>query len=303
MLILIAALVALGLGATVALALIPRAETSGVSRSLELIRSTEVADVTPLEEQSAGQRLGIPFLGALASLGKRLTPVGTPERLRRRLDLAGNVPPWDVQSVLAAKAAGLICLGGLGLLTWLTRRSIMALLFFVAMAALGYWLADILLYNAGDKRQQAMRRAAPDALDMLSICVEAGLGFDAALGQVAEKTRGPLAAEFARVLTELQLGRSRDEAFAHLAARTNAPEIKSFVSALTQADRLGVPVAGVLKEQAGELRIRRRQWAEEKAQKVPVKIVFPVVFCIFPALFVIVIGPGVIRMIETFSGR
>jgi tight adherence protein C len=168
------------------------------------------------------------------------------------------------------------------------------------MAALGYWLADLLLYNSGLKRQEAMRRAAPDALDMLTVCVEAGLGFDAGLSQVADNTTGPLAAEFARVLKEIQLGQSRTEAFTDMAERCDVMEIKSFVAALVQADRLGVPIAAVLREQAGELRIRRRQRAEEKAQKVPVKIIFPVLFCIFPVFFIIVIGPGAIRIAQVF---
>jgi tight adherence protein C len=150
---------------------------------------------------------------------------------------------------------------------------------------------DLLLYNAGTKRQEKMRRAAPDAMDMLVVCVEAGLGFEAGVAQVAKNTKGPLALEFARVMKEMQLGRSRTEAFTDLAARTDVAEIKSFVAALVQADRLGVPVAGVLREQAAEMRVRRRQRAEEAAQKVPVKIIFPVLFFI---------GPGAIRIAQVF---
>jgi tight adherence protein C len=204
--------------------------------------------------------------------------------------------------VLALKTAGAVGLGGFGLLIWLLSRSGTGLLLFALLAALGYWLADLLLYNTGVKRQEVMRRAAPDALDMLTVCVEAGLGFDAGVAQVADNTKGPLAAEFARVLKEIQLGRSRTEAFTDLAERTDVGEIKSFVSALVQADRLGVPIAAVLREQAHELRVRRRQRAEEKAQKVPVKIIFPVLVCIFPVFFIIVIGPGAIRIAQVFAG-
>jgi tight adherence protein C len=247
---------------------------------------------------SVGQRLGRPLVAALGRLGRRLTPVGTPQRLRHRLDLAGNTGLWTAESLFALKAVGTVVLGGTGLLGWLSLRSSGAALAFVVLTATGYWLSDLLLLRAGRQRQALMRRLAPDALDMLTVCVEAGLGFDAALAQVAGTTRGPLAAEFARVLREIQLGRSRAEAFSDLARRTDVAEIKGFVFAVLQADRLGVPMAAVLREQAVELRVRRRQHAEERAQKVPVKIVFPVLFCIFPTFFVVVIGPGAIRIVQ-----
>lgn len=295
------ALVAAGLATAVAVLILPPAAPSGVARSLQLARGPiEVADVVPLAGRSARQRVWRPLLTGLGRLGARITPVGTPQRLRRRMDLAGNAPPWDLETLLVVKAIGTFGLGGLGLLILLVARSWLAALVFAALAAIGYWIADLLLYNEGLKRQERMRRAAPDALDMLTVCVEAGLGFDAGLAQVAENTAGPLAAEFARLLKEVQLGRSRTEAFTDLAARTDVSEIKAFVSALIQADRLGVPIGAVLREQAAELRVRRRQRAEEKAQKVPVKIIFPVLFCIFPVFFIIVIGPGAIRIAEVF---
>jgi tight adherence protein C len=279
----------------------PRLAPTGVTRSLELARAPlQVPDAVPLSERPASDRLWRPLLLGLARLGARITPVGTPQRLRRRLDLAGNTPPWDLESILVIKAVGTFGLGGLGLVIWLVSRSPKGLLLLGLLVALGYWVVDLLLYNTGLKRQEAMRRAAPDALDMLTICVEAGLGFDAGLAQVAENTTGPLAAEFTRVLKEVRLGRSRSQAFGDLAERTDVTEIKSFVAALVQADRLGVPIAGVLREQAAELRVRRRQRAEEKAQKVPVKIIFPVLFCIFPVFFIIVIGPGAIRIAQVF---
>ena len=294
-------LVGVGLAVTAYVLFLPPAAQTGVARSLELARAPlQIADAVPLAERPASDRLWRPILTALGKLGARITPVGTPQRLRRRLDLAGNAPPWDLESVLILKAVGTFGLGGLGLVIWLASRSPKGLLLLAVLAPLGYWLADLLLYNTGLKRQEAMRRAAPDALDMLTVCVEAGLGFDASLAQVADNTTGPVAAEFSRVLKEVRLGRSRTEAFGDLGERTNVIEIKSFVSALVQADRLGVPIAGVLREQAAELRVRRRQRAEEKAQKVPVKIIFPVLFCIFPVFFIIVIGPGAIRIAQVF---
>lgn len=300
------ALVALGLAVLVAVLVGPRPATSGVARSLELIqagsgsRTVQVAELTPLSERSAGSRLARPLAGTLVRFGMRISPAGTPQRLRRRMDLAGNTPPWDLEAVLIGKALGTLVLGGLGLVIWVVARSWVALLLAVALAALGYWLTDLLLYNAGVKRQDAIRRAMADAVDMMVICVEAGMGFDGGVDQVARKTRGPLADELSRVIQEMNLGRSRVEAFSDLAARTNVAEMSTFVAALVQADRLGVPVAGVLREQAVEMRHRRRQLAEEKAMKIPVKIIFPVLFCIFPALFIVIIGPGVIKIAQTF---
>jgi tight adherence protein C len=147
-----------------------------------------------------------------------------------------------------------------------------------------------------------MRRELPDALDLLSITVEAGLAFDAALSQVARNTTGPLADEFFRVLQEMQIGLGRTEALRALGDRANLPELRGFVTAMVQADAFGVPIANVLKVQARELRIKRSQRAEEQAQKVPVKILFPLIFCILPTLFVIVIGPAAISIIRNFKG-
>jgi tight adherence protein C len=298
-----------GLATAVALALTPSARHSGVARSLDLARGpagpvVEVpgqADGGRSTRERTRERIWTPVSAGLRRLGSLLVPTSSSRRLRRRLDLAGNTPPWDLQSVLVLKAAGTLGVGGLGGLLWWGSRSGTGLLLFGGLVALGYWLADLLLYNVGVKRQDLMRRQAPDVLDMLTVCVEAGLGFDAALAQVAANSSGPLVEEFARVLKEVQLGRARSQAFGDLAGRTDVPELKAFVGALVQADRLGVPIGGVLREQAGELRLRRRQLAEEKAQKVPVKIIFPVMFCIFPTFFVVVIGPGVLRMIEVFS--
>ena len=130
----------------------------------------------------------------------------------------------------------------------------------------------------------------------------AGQGFDASILHVARSVEGPVAGEFARVLAEIQIGKSRGAAFTSLAARTKVAEVRTFVTALVQADRLGLPIGGVLREQSVQMRLVRRQRAEEKAQKVPVKILFPMLLCIFPALFIVIIGPGAIQMIDAFSG-
>ena len=143
----------------------------------------------------------------------------------------------------------------------------------------------------------------PDALDLLSVSVEAGVGFDAAVAQVAAAMPGPLAREFARMLQEMQMGQRRADALRAMAARSQVLELRTMTTAVVQATELGIPIAQVLREQAAEMRLRRRQYAEEQAQKVPVKVIFPLVLCLFPALFIVVIGPGVINIMHSVFGR
>ena len=238
-------------------------------------------------------------LGAFAS---RLSPANVIERIQQRLDVAGNSRRWTAQRVLGFKGFGLLCLGGLGLLSgW--GQPLLMVLYTAIGAAAGFYLPDVLLYNNGTKRQARIQQGLPDALDMMTVCVEAGLGIDAAIAQVARNTEGPLAAEFARVLQEMQFGKSRSQALRAMAGRTTVAELRTFVSALTQASDLGIPIAVVLREQASELRTRRRQRGEEQAQKVTVKILFPLIFCLFPALMIVVIGPGAINIFRMFAGQ
>jgi tight adherence protein C len=173
----------------------------------------------------------------------------------------------------------------------------------VGLSMLGYMLPNIVIYQMGASRSEQMQRDLPDALDLLTISVEAGLAFDAALARVARSTEGPLAAEFARVLQEMNIGVGRVDAIRALGERTHIPELRAFVTAMVQADAFGIPIAQVLRVQSNEMRVKRRQRAEEKAQKVPVKILFPLIFCILPTLFLVVMGPAVISMMENFSGR
>ena len=243
-----------------------------------------------------------PLLARLGMVAVRLSPGNPRQTLPRRLDIAGNPAPWTPERVLAFKGVGLVALAALGAVGGV--HSPLKLVFFAGIGAVvGFWVPDVLLYNAGTKRQEKIRRSMPDTLDMLTVCVEAGLGFDAALAQVVRTTTGPFAAEGARVLQEMQFGRSRIDALRSLADRNPAPELRVFVSALIQAAELGVPVGRVLREQAVEMRLRRRQRAEEQAQKVPVKILFPLLFCLFPALFVMVIGPGALSIAHSLMGR
>ncbi|RKN46230.1 type II secretion system F family protein [Micromonospora endolithica] len=235
-------------------------------------------------------------------LGRRLTPGGGRGGLGRRLDQAGN-PAWLKMDLLfaykglfllvgaaAGLVVGLLVAGPAGTVVWV-----------LVGAAAGFFGPDLLVLHLAQERQQAIRRTLPDILDTLVVTVEAGLGFEAALAQVVRNGRGPMVGEFARVLHEMQIGRPRVEALREMAARTSVTELRAFASAVVQATTLGVPVANVLRQQAAEMRLRRRQRAEELAQKIPVKILFPMILCIFPALFVVVVGPGAIRLLETFA--
>jgi tight adherence protein C len=269
----------------------------GVAGALAAIEKRYASGGPAAAKQSADPLAALP--GWLRALALRMSPAGVAAKLQYRLDVAGNPDRWNPDRVLAVKGLGLVVLTVLGML--IGSRSPLTLIVCAAVGgAAGFFLPDVLLYNSGQKRQALIRAALPDAMDMLTVCVEAGLGFDAALAQVARKTSGPLAAELARALQEMQMGKSRTEALRSMAGRTTVPELRGFISALVQAGELGVSVASVLREQAKEMRLRRRQWAEEQAQKVPVKILFPLLFCLFPALFVVVMGPAAITLSHLF---
>lgn len=253
-------------------------------------------------ELPASQRLLAPMLDGLRSLGMRMSPSGSAATMQRRLDIAGNPQPWTVERVFAVKTLGLLAGGVLGLVLGHGLLSLGGVLFTAGFAAAGFFLPDVLVHNAGIKRQQRIQSSLSDVVDLLSVTMKAGLGFDGAVARVAQVSTGPLAAEFARYLQETRLGRARGEALRSLAARSTVVDLHHVVSSLVQADQLGIPVAKVLGQQAHEVRLKRRQRAQEKAQKVTIKLVFPTLLCIFPALFVVVIGPGVIQMAQTLFG-
>jgi tight adherence protein C len=164
---------------------------------------------------------------------------------------------------------------------------------------LGFFVPDIYLHQQTYDRSQRIQRELPDAVDLLTISVESGLGFDAALQQVARNTEGPLAAEFSRALREMQIGQGRADALRALAERTNVPDLRTFISAMVQADAFGIPIGQVLRIQSAEMRVKKRQRAEMKAQQVPVKITVPLIFCILPCLFIVVMGPTAITIMDS----
>ncbi|MBT8228111.1 MAG: type II secretion system F family protein [Dactylosporangium sp.] len=280
------------------------AERVGVAKSIATIeRSYGSVSKTVIPgavdpQASLKERIGLPMAERLGSLGRTLTPDGMRQRLERQLDYAGNPAGWPVERVVASKGVGLVVgiVGGLLLGAMLGGFS-KILLGGILGALLGFFMPDLMIYNTGAKRQDEMRKSLPDVLDTLTICVEAGQGFDAALAQVSRNGRGPMVGETARVLQEMRIGKSRVDAMRSLSARTTIEELRGFASAVVQASELGVPIGNVLREQSREMRVRRRQRAEEQAQKVPIKILFPTLFCLFPTLFIVIIGPGVLSFL------
>lgn len=266
-------------------------ERARVQRSLAAVRATRVggAPVLQAAEVPFRQRVAMPVLAAAGRLARRLSGRGVVPTVQRRLELAGNPRGLTVDRVLGLKGLGLM----VGVVVGAVLGSGLQAVFMAVLGgAVGLLLPDLLVHDAGSKRQDQIARSLADSMDLLTISVEAGLGFDAALSQVAQHTDGPLAGEMFRVLQEMQIGTSRSDAFRALAGRTTVPELKAFVSSLVQADAFGIPVARVLREQSKELRVKRRQRAEERAQKVPVKIMVPLVLFIFPVIFIVVLGPA-----------
>lgn len=293
-----------GLVGVVAAAGLGGGERAGVARSLAAVEAIKAAPDPMRQEldRPFSQRVISPFFARLTALGRRFTPNDQTARLRRKLDLAGNPPGWDSDRILAFKMLGLLVGALLGVvLPLLAGNLLWAIVLGIGLAVLGLYLPNIILYQIAYERSEKIRRELPDALDLLVISVESGLGFDAALAQVARNTTGPLAEEFFRVLQEMQLGTGRANAMRALADRTDVDDLRTFVGAMVQADAFGIPVANVLRIQAREMRIRRTQRAEEAAQKVPVKILFPLIFCILPALFIVILGPAVIQILKAFS--
>jgi tight adherence protein C len=285
-------------------ALAEERDTRGVARSLALVRATSTAPELLTDEADSpfGERVLGPLRGRALRVGRRLAGSDAAERIRHRLDLAGNPAGWTVDRVLSGTVlgatAGLVVSGAFALL--LDPALPFAVLLVVAGAVLGFFSPGLYLYQRTYDRSERIRRDLPDAIDLLTISVEAGLGFDAAVQQVARNTEGPLADELARVLREMQLGQGRAAALRALAERTEVAELRGFVGAMVQADTLGIPIAQVLRVQSAEIRVKRRQHAEEKAQQVPVKMTVPLIFCILPCLFVVVLGPAVLNIMDTF---
>jgi tight adherence protein C len=298
-------LVAMAL-AMLAMATRSESEQGGVIRSLAVLEAMTNApkELAQDLDQPFSERVLNPLLERLNGIGRRLSGADSAQRIRHKLDLAGNPPGWTVDRVVSWKVLGaIIGLVGGGLAGALFASSITTRIVFVALGVvLGFFGPSLYLYQKAYDRSARLLKELPDAIDLLTISVESGLGFDAAVQQVARNTEGPLADEFARVLREMQIGQGRGEALRALADRTNLPDLRSFVSAMVQADSFGIPIAQVLRVQSAEMRVKRRQRAEEKAQQVPVKITVPLIFFILPCLFIAVMGPAILSILDNLSG-
>ena len=239
----------------------------------------------------------------LERVGYRLTPAGYVRKLDKMLSLAGRPTSLPLGRVLAAKP--LLGLAGALLGFYISATGATPLIKAVGLfvVLLGYFIPDLLLYSKGQERQTAMQLELANTLDQMLISVEAGLGFEGAMARAGENGKGPLAEELVRTLQDMQVGRSRRESYLALAERTSIPELRSFVQAVVQADTYGIAISRVLRIQAKVMRVKRRQRAEEKAMKLPVMILFPLLFFIFPVLFIAILGPAVINAINTFSGQ
>lgn len=246
---------------------------------------------------AAPQNLAAEF-GAIA---RKATPVGYVAWLDKQLAAVGRPKDWPLERLLIVKPTLALGAGVLGLLNFLASPAPARFAVLVAALAFGYFAPDLLVRTNAEKRRARIRQELPNTLDQMLISVQAGLGFEAAMARTAQNGSGPLADEMTRTLQDMQVGRSRKEAYLAMSDRVDVPDLRSFIRAIVQADAYGIAIAKVLKVQAHEMRLKRRQRAEEHAMKIPVKILFPLIFFIFPTLFIILLGPAVMNIVAAFS--
>jgi tight adherence protein C len=248
-------------------------------------------------------RILIPILKRIAEITIRFTPEKQLEEARRLIELAGLAGTMEPTSFFALR---IVATAGLGLLAFLlffvftaNTPPTQALMYTVGGAALGYFFPMLWIRGKITRRQDGIQKALPDALDLLVICVDAGLGFDMAMGKVYEKWDNDLAIAFGRVLREIQLGKQRREAMKDMSDRMDVPDVTSFTAAIIQADQLGVSMAQILRVQSDQMRVKRRQRAQEKAHQAPVKMMIPMVLLIFPSIWIVLLGPAAIILMST----
>ncbi|HEY8216642.1 MAG TPA: type II secretion system F family protein [Acidimicrobiia bacterium] len=279
------------------------AERADVRDSLRRLEGYQIPDVRDQEMLAPiSERVFNPVLSALARVAQRFTPQGYREQIARKLVLAGSPADLNVDQILVLKLLGLVS----GLI-WLPI--VVAVLHFSGLLALvvvgllwfaSFMASDVYLSRKIEDRQHEIAVQLPDILDLLVISVEAGLGFEQALERTTTAVPGPLSDEFRRMLRETRYGASRAEALRAMDERCEVAELRTFIMAMLQADTFGVSISRLLRSQADEMRVRRRLRAQEQAQKAPVKMLFPLVFCIFPSIFVVILGPAMIQLMENF---
>lgn len=278
-------------------------EKATVRASLRQLDGYEVDNMRDQELlKPVRERTVQPIQTRLVEIGQRLTPDGYSEKVRDKLISSGNNSADAVDRFIAVRVVGvaltpfalILVFGVLGM------SGMMAFAMAGLLCAILVLGPDAILARKIEDRQNEIRRKLPDVLDLLVISVEAGLGFEQALDRTVSAVPGPLTDEFGRMLGEVRAGSGRADAMRAMEKRCDVPELRSFVLAILQADTFGVSIGRVLRAQADEMRIKRRQMAEERAQKAPVKMMIPMVFCVFPALFVVVIGPAIISIRDAF---
>jgi tight adherence protein C len=276
------------------------------ARLAEFSQRGEVVSLEDIElSQPFSERVVLPLLRRIGEISARFTPQKVLQDTTKKLELAGGTIQMDAATFLSSRfiAAGL--LGGFLILIftiaptkWPFAR--MAIIVLV-MTVLGFFLPQLWLQSQINRRQKDIRKAMPDALDLLTICVEAGLGFDAAMSKISEKWENQLALAFARAIREIQLGKLRREALKDMADRAGLPEMTSFVAAIIQSEQLGVSMAKVLRIQAEQMRMKRRQRAEEEAHKAPIKMIAPMGLLIFPSILIVLLTPALLRLTTSFK--
>ena len=310
-------IVLLAIGAGLGVFLIFMALVSGGSVDPVQARLTQLGNIQArnLEElelqQPFAERTLRPLVARLSRAGGRLSSASSTETAERRLALAGNpgdlrLTDWMGVKMLVGLGTGAFLFVMLGVVAGGGIASVGDLVkpFFFGLIGffMGYLLPEFWLGRKIKSRQKVILKMIPDALDLLTISVRAGLGFDAALAKVVEKLPGPLTDEFRRALAEVRVGKARREALRDMIPRTNVQPLSNFIGAIIQAETLGVSISKVLQVQSEQLRIGRRRRAEEMAAKAPIKMLFPLVGCIFPSLFVVILGPAIISLVKTFAG-
>jgi tight adherence protein C len=273
-----------------------------------LAEFSQRGDVVSLEQIELSQpfidRVILPIVHRLGEMSSRFTPQHVLEQTRRKLELAGNPGRIDASTfmvlhfVMAGVFGGLVLLLSLGSKTFTLPVKMLLVLVFTL---LGYFFPDLYLKSKIDRRQKQVRRAMPDALDLLTICVEAGLGFDAALAKVNEKWDNELSMALGRVIREIQLGKLRRDALRDMAERLGISEMTSFVAAVIQSEMLGVSMAKVLRIQSDQMRVKRRQRAEEEAHKAPIKMIIPLGVFVFPSLMIVLLTPAGLKLWRSLS--
>ncbi|KRC56746.1 MULTISPECIES: type II secretion system F family protein [unclassified Nocardioides] len=307
MLLLLGFVLLVGAVAAASAAFVKGETTDGLSRALEALerQGTHDPEFTREAELPFTDRVIGPLQERALGVGRRITGADQSERIRHKLERAGNPRGWTVDRVISSKVLGAVVvpLAAVALALLLEATAAIVLLAAIVGVVLGFFAPDLYLYNTAQKRADQVKRTLADAVDLLTISVEAGLGFDAALQQVARNTDGPVAEEFSRMLREMQLGRSRADALRTLGERSDVEDLKTFAGSMVQADAFGIPIGQVLRVQSNEIRVKRRQYAEQKAQQVPVKIMIPLVLFILPCLLIIVMGPAILQAMDAFKGR